>query len=370
VYPGGEYDVSGSDIVRRVDPGDSSTEPTPITGVVRRTTFAELTPGPLNGDGGDGAALAQHWIDALGLGDVDGYVGGGGGGGAELYRAGAAGLGGAGAGSVGTATPEDGQASTGGGGGGSGDSATAGGDGGSGVIAVRTWVPQPAGAVIPDDVLINHDAQLITGLDDNEVMATWQAAPDAQLATALTAQGSPGYRAGTSVDAINGYPCVRTGLNNWFQYAAAIVDGLTEGEVFAVLASDGDPPGTPNGLWHFSASDYSAQWPWSDGNVAEVWGRATQVVVGNPTPTLTTPRIYNVVSAAGEWTVRLDGTQLYTTPTNTPSFLATAPYVGRSKDAYYFAGRIAQVMVFDRSLSAAERAGVEAYLNWHWSLGL
>lgn len=134
-YPGGEFDVSGSDLVVRED--SSGAEPIPVIGLLHYSVFDEISPGPEIGDGGDGAEPDETaWTTATGTGE-DGVFGGGGGAGAELSIAGQGGSGGAGDGAYSTNTPGDGEANTGGGGGGSGDASVAGGDGGSGIVIVR-----------------------------------------------------------------------------------------------------------------------------------------------------------------------------------------------------------------------------------------
>lgn len=136
-YPGGEFDVSGSSVEVRTD--SSGAEPVPILGLLHYSDFSETTPGPELGDGGDGIELDDpDWVAATGIGDDDGYLGGGGGAGSEATIAGPGGQGGGGAGAYDTETPEDGEANTGGGGGGSGDSTVDGGDGGSGLVVVRS----------------------------------------------------------------------------------------------------------------------------------------------------------------------------------------------------------------------------------------
>lgn len=133
-YPGGEFDLSGSTLDIRID--SSGPEPIPVTGLLQRSDFDELTPGPENGDGGVGREVAASWLTVV-PGD-DGVFGGGGGGGSEIVLAGEGGDGGGGAGSVDTASPVAGTTEIGGGGGGSGDAATSGAAGGSGQVVIRT----------------------------------------------------------------------------------------------------------------------------------------------------------------------------------------------------------------------------------------
>jgi len=73
--------------------------------------------------------------------------------------------------------------------------------------------------------------------------------------------------------------------------------------------------------------------------------------------------MYDVGSATNDWTDRINGQLQFTSASNTPVFtnllyLGTAGSSGR-----YFDGDIAELLVFDRELTAAERDAVGLYLN-------
>jgi len=358
VYPGGEFDVDGSDLTIRVD--SSGSEPVPITGILIRTSYNELTPGPENGDGGDGVLANTDFDDGSGIGDSDGYLGGGGGGGAELSVAGAGGKGGAGDGSVGAGIVGAGEALTGGGGGGSGDNAHDGGAGGSGLIMVRTQI---AKKLATDGLLVNHDAQALTGLALDDVIDVW---PDEANGYDLGKVGSPTY----DPEGINGLPGVKTSDGNYFAYADAIVSGMAAGEVMAIMYPTNT---TNNGSWNFSACGAGERHP-AGTRVYEGWGRSSRILVldvwPDYIPEMTQPHLYNVQSGPGLYGVKFNLRQYYSSVGNTPSFLATPPIVGKSLDAYYFRGQWGQLVVWSRILTDFERAQAEAYFNERWALGL
>ncbi|NIS11024.1 MAG: hypothetical protein GWN18_03160, partial [Thermoplasmata archaeon] len=80
--------------------------------------------------------------------------------------------------------------------------------------------------------------------------------------------------------------------------------------------------------------------------------------------------VYNVVSKSGEYTVRVNGTQEYTNGTNTASFFSTGGNggtIGKGSGAYRLAGLVGEIMIFSNSLSASDRATVEAYLQNKWA---
>ena len=100
---------------------------------------------------------------------------------------------------------------------------------------------------------------------------------------------------------------------------------LTAAEIFIVVAVDTDPPvglSTP-GLWTFGSSGTVTLYPFTDSKIYDSFGSTVRKTTVDPVADLTQFNLYNVVSIAGEWTNRLNGTQLFTTGTNTVGFDAT-----------------------------------------------
>jgi hypothetical protein len=83
--------------------------------------------------------------------------------------------------------------------------------------------------------------------------------------------------------------------------------------------------------------------------------------IGSTSQSLTNFHLFNVLTRDGEWTARLNGILKYTTIANVVGFSA-APKLGNSGNAY-LAGDIAEVLIYNRALTAAERKGVNLYLN-------
>jgi len=166
-----------------------------------------------------------------------------------------------------------------------------------------------------------------------------------------------------------------------FSRAAATVllgpslSGLTAAHLFVVVAVDSDPPppdspGNNNtGAWQFSTTTFATHFPLSDGVVYEQFGTSARKTIGNPTPSLAALRLYEVVSVAGEFTARLDGTQIYTTGTNTVEWRAVETSIGGSIDvsgsagAVRMNGKIAEFIVYPSKRNATQLANVYAYLE-------
>lgn len=103
-------------------------------------------------------------------------------------------------------------------------------------------------------------------------------------------------------------------------------------------------------------------WPFNDGNIYDSF--ITTVRKGfaySPVVMASTPHVYDTVSVAGEFTVRIDGTQRFTTASNTVSVTAGAWKL--AGDSAVFKGLVAEWIIFNRKLSTTERISVQRYLG-------
>ena len=85
---------------------------------------------------------------------------------------------------------------------------------------------------------------------------------------------------------------------------------------------------------------------------------------GGPARNAQDPHIYNVHSAANDWQAKFDGIVQFTTNSNTTNFSTqdnAHSYIGYNNNTY-FNGSIAEILLFDRKLTAAERNQVNSAL--------
>lgn len=165
---------------------------------------------------------------------------------------------------------------------------------------------------------------------------------------------------------INGLRGIRHAAGDYLDLPN-VFSGLTVAEVFLVAKRDVDPPTEANlsGLWDFGTDTQNTALPWIDSNVYDDFGTTIRKNPGNPAASLASPFLYNVVTAAGEWTARVNGTQLYTTSTNTVGF-NTAPRFGGSgmtgsgPAVYAFGGYWHELIVFSKKLTAPQRTALNA----------
>lgn len=138
---------------------------------------------------------------------------------------------------------------------------------------------------------------------------------------------------------------------------------LTVAECFVVVKRSDNTSGH-DGFWRFGASN-DCRFPFpGDGGIYDEWGTSARKTTGVPTKSPVSDFIiYNVTSKSGGWTSRINGTQHFTTATNTVSF-KTACEIGRnSAGGETFYGDVAELIIFNRELAAAERASVVADLT-------
>lgn len=204
-------------------------------------------------------------------------------------------------------------------------------------------------------------ARLITGLSDSDPVTTWsdQSGQGNDLSQSTTGN-KPLYK----TNIVNGRPAILfDGVDDYFTLAN-VLSGASAGEVFIVIKAAADPAvsSAKSGIWNMDGEGTNAcHYPFTDGNIYDAWGSTARKSTGNPTPSLASWRIYNISSAAGAWTSRIDGVQHYTTATNTFSSFSGSPYLGRSASLFgdvYFNGHIAEILIFNEVLSAGDRTYV------------
>lgn len=205
-------------------------------------------------------------------------------------------------------------------------------------------------------------------------------ADDAAIATATDlsgngndfTQGTADSRPTFKTNIVNGHGVARfDGTAD--HLAGPDFSSLTAGEIFVIVKIDTDPPAAEaqTGLWHFGddAVSPNGHFPFTDGAIYEGFGTDTRKTVGDPTPSLATAfRLYNVVSASGSFAAFLDGTEIFSTGTNTVAF-DSAPHIGKSDASLHFLdGDIAEIILFSSPLSAGDKTLLKDYFADRYAL--
>jgi Fibronectin type III domain/Bacterial TSP3 repeat len=138
-------------------------------------------------------------------------------------------------------------------------------------------------------------------------------------------------------------------------------------EAFVILRATSANPAGPRGLWAIGSTSWTA-YPGNDGQIIEDFGSSTNYATGQPIINITEQHLYNAVSHAGEWTMRLNGAVQFTTTNNTVGFFPW-PEIGASGFGHsYFDGDVAEVLIYDHALSQTDRDAVTAYCEGKYGL--
>ncbi len=206
--------------------------------------------------------------------------------------------------------------------------------------ALRLWLSADVG-LVPGRVGLWHD-QSGRGFRAYQLTADYQ--PEAVL------------------DAASGRMRVRFDALNDSLTLDPFLAGLSEGEIFAVLKARVAQPAVARVLWTLGAS--RTLYPHETGRIYEGFGSSVAYDSGSPRVPIEGVHLYNVAARAGDWSSRLNGASYLLKTGNTVSF-RTDPSLGYSANPKYgspFDGEVAELMVFERVLTAEERDAVGSFL--------
>jgi hypothetical protein len=174
-------------------------------------------------------------------------------------------------------------------------------------------------------------------------------------------------------DVLNGHAVVQfDGIKDFFTLPNFLT-GLTSGEVFVVLKAKLDPPASSDssGFWDLGSSAGSSHYPFTSGSVYDEFGTSAIKISSDPAFSLAAWHVYNARSAPSAWSNHVDGVQLFSTADNTVGW-ATSPRLGQSNGTatQYFAGDIAEILIYDNILGADSRATIHGYLRRKYGLSI
>jgi hypothetical protein len=152
--------------------------------------------------------------------------------------------------------------------------------------------------------------------------------------------------------------------------------GETAGSFFAAFKRTADPPASGKGgaiLDGFTADtsgSKNAHHPYTDGVIYEHFGMDIRTTVGNPTPSLTSFRIYSAHQATNDIRAYLDGTSLFSGGAGSTAHFGTGvtKRIGANAAGDRFEGQIAEICIFNSALTTSDRQKVEGYLAWKYGL--
>lgn len=143
---------------------------------------------------------------------------------------------------------------------------------------------------------------------------------------------------------------------------------LTAVHFFIVLIVDADPPATAQIPWKFGTAGSLDTYPYTDGFIYCGPFSTTRSCAVDPTPSLATWRVFEVISTSSELTINLDGAQIFTTGTNTVGILANCNF-GSNLGVNPWNGSVAGLYIFSSKLTT-DRADMVTYLNSRFGLSI
>ena len=213
------------------------------------------------------------------------------------------------------------------------------------------------------------DASTIT-LNSTTVSQWNDKSGNARNFSQATAGNQPAYQ----TSGINSKPSVEfTGSNENFMTASSVLSSSsTAGSIFWVQTTEADPGTNNNNLgslitssWGSSSSDNHI--PWTDGNIYFAGFSTSRSNVGNPSVSLTAPRILSHHSTNGSVAFYIDGTSFFTSASNTFANPSSSKRIG-GVTLYRFTGQVAELIVLSNIPTTTERQLIEGYLAWKWGL--
>lgn len=206
-----------------------------------------------------------------------------------------------------------------------------------------------------------YSAQAETSYADNADMTQWTDQSGNSRHALASGTNQPKWRSSLGR---GGGPSVQFTSNGGTYFVAPNMTALTAGEGAATLY----PTADPQGFWRFGASGIAPKFPHGgtayDDFGSSVWETASSGVA------LNTWYRYGVAAESGRWRTWLDGTAKTDRASNTVSFRSN-PNIGDSLDGGWgFGGQMGCVLIYNRVLTASERADLDAWLTANPSGGV
>lgn len=168
-------------------------------------------------------------------------------------------------------------------------------------------------------------------------------------------------------NAVNGHRAIWFQGTNAFHLPAFSTNIWTEAEAFLVLKSAGQT-NVPLGLWHISNGANGSGYPNTDGHIIENFGLSGFIDSSFPPVSITNSHLYSVASVSNHWFNSFNNS-VQTSTTNDMFHFDTSMRLGWGANSAYFQGYIAELMIFNRSLTDAERGAVGTnYLKTRYGL--
>lgn len=124
------------------------------------------------------------------------------------------------------------------------------------------------------------------------------------------------------------------------------------------------------GLWLLGTSGLASHMPFTNTHIYDDGGGQVRYDTLLPAVSLDTAQVYEVQNQTGSWRSFLNGKPQFTSLTNTVGAGAASPEIGSNTTVgVYYLGDWAELIIYNRILSANERAIIINYLSGRYGLG-
>lgn len=172
-------------------------------------------------------------------------------------------------------------------------------------------------------------------------------------------------------NSLNGYPTVSfDGVDDYLGFANYCLNSMSDGEAFIVLKASSAMPAAANALWS-PGNSFTGSYPDTAGQISENFGRNALYSIGSPIQSITNFHLYNVAAWDGTWASRINGILHYDVRDSQQAYFSSQNVrLGTNSGATnYFAGDIAELIIYSSVLSTTDRETVTSYLLQKYGLG-
>jgi len=166
----------------------------------------------------------------------------------------------------------------------------------------------------------------------------------------------------------NSKPCVIFAGGDCFNFSGWTTP--TAAELFLVIKNDLDIPAATQATWGIIAGTTNTpHYRFTNGVIYESFGSTLRSDCGSSAGALNVWNLYNVRSASGSYVCNLNGTDFYTSASNTVGWTAT-PILGAGTGGAFCNARISELIIYGSVLSDADRTRIKSYLANKYALTL
>ncbi len=228
---------------------------------------------------------------------------------------------------------------------------------GSSAYSSTVSVVTPAETVLVPSLGLRLWLKADQGTQGAGVLSTWyDQSPNLNHAV----QGDESAKPQILANQLNGRPVARFDGSNDLMSLPNVMSGASAGEILAVLKVP-EPTTRINALWHFGTGNGSLYY---SGSRYDDFGSDNGSSFSTPPASaLTQFHYYNVSMSGGLWVERLNGLERQRRTGQNFAFRSD-PLIGKRQGySQYLKGDIAEILVYDRALTDAERQSANRYLT-------